>query len=828
MRQLALSVGDSYASTVTPITLDWPALVRQLSTYIPSPETLKAFNALDKDAQLHLKDRGWWNGCTYTGSRRSADAIRSLDVLTFDLDHGTPGTPDILRARLEPLCGGRFASFMGSTRKHTPGQPRLRLVIPLARSVTVDESEYLKRSIANELGMALFDPVTFRANQIMFWPSNCSDGEIITELFDCANWLDPDTTLPPDWANDRDIWPLHPNENPSATAARSGKRSDPRQRDDLIGLFCRTYTIGETIHEFLAEIYRSGSQSGRWTHASATTGNGAVEYENGLFFYSHHQTDPVNGLLCNAWDLVRIHRFGALDDRAKPGGDTSKLPSSAAMRDFVSGLDSIQTGLEKDAMAAFEPIADPVSSQSLSDLFGALEKNNRGKVCASYDNLLMIACRHPLFGRNLAFNHNIGAPVWLSPMPWHDKLQRESITDTTEGLRYRDNDDMEIRDFWVRQFRGMELPSLPAIRDVCSMAALRHGFHPIRDAFSTLPTWDGIPRLDTVLSRFLGCADTTYTRAISRKFFCAVVARALHPGIKFDSMLVMIGPQGQGKSTFCETIAGNPSWYRESLPPISRMADVVSAIKSKLICEWSEMSGMASTEIEGIKAFLSSRHDEARLSYERHTLSYPRQAVLIGTSNDETPLRDRTGGRRFWPVHVSAGFIDCAGFALERSAVMSEAAAALAAGETLYLAGDAATDALAAQEEAREVDPGEETINAWLDGSVPSRGYPAGLVSNDFEQDGQVGYATTVCVRQVACEALGLSDTGHGWPPYLKRLICAVLRNRTDFESLPTTRRLKGYGSVRAWRRIDARPIETPHNVVRIDVNKKAASEWGI
>lgn len=853
MRILALSVGDSFSSGVTRLDLDWPGLVRQLKTYVTSDETLDQYCNYSKDDQLRLKDRGWWNGSTYSGARRDASQITSLDVLTFDLDNCTPATPNYLRAQFDPmLCD--FPVFMGSTRKHSAALPRLRLAIPLSRPVSVDESDALKRGLCKHFNaLRLVDPVTFRANQVMFWPSRCSDGEVIAETFgDDSPFLDPDEWLarlyPADaggWTN-RELWPLAPIESQGATAERPAghKRSDPRLRDDLIGLFCRLFDVEFCIDEFIQGVYLPGTQPHRWTHAGGSTTNGATIYDGGLYLYSHHQTDPACGILCNSWDLVRIHRFGQRDDGIKPGTATSDLPSQVAMREFALDLDAVRQGLADDAMGAFQSIDEPQTDDDPFDilggctevadrsddatvlrrLFDSLKKNKRGKVEATYDNVLLILEGHPRLGKNLAYNHNIGASVWRVPMPWHDTLQRASMSDLTEGLRFRDNDDMEVRDFMVRQFKGMELPTLADITKLCMMVALRNGFHPIRDAFATLPAWDGMARLDDVFIRYLGCDDTPYTRGVSRKFFCGVVARALSPGCKFDYMPVWIGTQGQGKSTFCEVIAGNPSWFRESLPPIAKMPDVVSAIKSKLICEWSDMHGMSTTEIESIKSFMTSKHDEVRLSYERHTASYPRQCLMIGTANDETLLRDRTGNRRFWPIHVRFETIDHAAFATERDQVLAEAKAAWLAGERLWLEGEAASGALSAQEAAREMDPTEEAVTAWLDNVAPSRAFPAGLVGSEFESF-KAAPRDEVCVRKIGCEALGLDENGIGWPPYVKKIILAILRNRTDFMPLPTSRRMRGYGSARAWTRVVASVLVPASNVTPIGqgTHKKSA-----
>ena len=164
--------------------------------------------------------------------------------------------------------------------------------------------------------------------------------------------------------------------------------------------------------------------------------------------------------------------------------------------------------------------------------------------------------------------------------------------------------------------------------------------------------WDGVERVDMLLIDYFGADDTPYTRAAIRKTLVAAVARIYKPGTKFDSILVLNGPQGVGKSTFFARLGRE--WFSDSLS-ISDMKDKTAS--EKLINSWileiSEMSGIRKTEVEVVKSFVSRQNDKFRQAYGVNVESHPRKCIIVGSTNSEGGfLRDVTGNRRFWPVHV--------------------------------------------------------------------------------------------------------------------------------------------------------------------------------
>lgn len=184
-------------------------------------------------------------------------------------------------------------------------------------------------------------------------------------------------------------------------------------------------------------------------------------------------------------------------------------------------------------------------------------------------------------------------------------------------------------------------------------AALKRPFDPVRDYLEGLKrrcVWDKTPRINDALAVYGGASgNSAYISGISRKFFISCVARVLEPGCKVDTMLILHGEQGVGKTKFVE-ILGNP-WAATLKLDVSNKDSVLVATGAWLV-ELAELVSLRRSDIESMKAFLSTRTDMIRLPYAKSVESFPRRSVFIGTTNDDTPLTDPTGNRRFWPVTI--------------------------------------------------------------------------------------------------------------------------------------------------------------------------------
>lgn len=182
-------------------------------------------------------------------------------------------------------------------------------------------------------------------------------------------------------------------------------------------------------------------------------------------------------------------------------------------------------------------------------------------------------------------------------------------------------------------------------------AAHENNFHPVREYLETLPAWDGEPRLDSWLIDMAGAQDTPFNRKVGAATLIAAVRRILHPGSKFDEALVLISAEGSGKSSLVQKLSPNPAWVSDSLPISASPKQVIEGTRGVWIVESAELVG--AKNVEHVKAFLSRQTDgPVRLAYARNPTSVPRQFIVIGTTNEDRPLRSQTGARRFWPVRV--------------------------------------------------------------------------------------------------------------------------------------------------------------------------------
>lgn len=258
-------------------------------------------------------------------------------------------------------------------------------------------------------------------------------------------------------------------------------------------------------------------------------------------------------------------------------------------------------------------------------------------------------------------------------------------------------------------------------------------FNPIKAYFEGL-TWDGKNRLDTLLIEILGAEDNIYTRESIRKTLVAAVTRVYNPGTKFDTMLILVGPQGIGKSTIWDALAGDlvaykdeHLWFTDDLT-MDSMKDKTAAekIAGKLIVEVSEMTGMRKAEATTIKSFLSRREDYYRPPYARSPIKQRRCGIIVGTTNDvEGFLRDTTGNRRFWPVRVE-GFDTNRVYTLTKEdidQIWAEAVVRYKDGESLLLSEKAQAIADSFQKEYVETDERLGLVEDFLNRKITDNWY---------------------------------------------------------------------------------------------------------
>lgn len=702
-------------------------------------ETVEQYRKLGKAKQDDIKDVGGFVLGTLKGGRRKKDCVLTRSGLSLDMDYATPDIIDQIEMFFSFQC------YIYSTHKHTPEKPRLRLIIPLAREVTPDEYCAVARKVADEIGIELFDDTTYEPSRLMYWPSTSSDGEFIFHEI-TGTLLDPDAELAKyhDWHNTAE-WPVSKRQQ-TIVNRDIKKQADPLEKPGMVGAFCRTYSITDAIDTFLQDVYKHSSMSGRYDYIPADSQAGVVIYED-RFAYSHHATDPACGKLMNAFDVVRIHKFGSQDAKADEDTDPAKLPSFKAMQEFVLQDNRVKVQLAKErtqaAQTEFESESDDEDWQTV------LELDKQGKVKDTLTNIATIL-RHDPHLQNIVYNEFKCMVDVIGDLPW--KQVKPGWGDT----------DISCAKLYFERVYGIWSPTKfkDALLAVVSAERL---YHPIKEYFETLQ-WDGTERVDTLLIDYLGAEDTPYVRAVTRKTLAAAVARVYEPGIKFDSILVLNGPQGIGKSTLF-TLLGK-QWYSDSLS-ITDMKDKTAAEKLQgyWILELGELAGMKKVDVETVKSFVTRTDDKFRQSYGVVVESHPRSCIIVGSTNSEGGfLRDITGNRRFWPVHVSGNGKFHPWELTEVDQIWAEAIERYRAGEELYLKGRIAADAYAMQQDAMESDDREGVIADYLETLLPANWDKMDLFQRrsflgGSEFDGAPTAGTVrrekVCIMEIWCECFG-------------------------------------------------------------------------
>lgn len=251
-------------------------------------------------------------------------------------------------------------------------------------------------------------------------------------------------------------------------------------------------------------------------------------------------------------------------------------------------------------------------------------------------------------------------------------------------------------------------------------AALKLTFNPVLDRINA-EEWDGEERVETFFIDFLGAKNNDYVREVTRKWLVGAVARALVPGIKFELMPVLIGSQGIGKSTLCNSLC--PDYFLDNLPSLSGVnKDNLMLIKDNWIVEVAELSAMSKTAIEGTKAFISTRIDKYKAPYASTVEDHARRCVFIGTTNETEFLKDKTGNRRFLPIECGVNEPTKDVFNISKKYILqllAEAKRYFENGEDLFLT-DSTKEVLEEVQESNVVeDPLEQEINDYLDMYVP-------------------------------------------------------------------------------------------------------------
>jgi len=413
----------------------------------------------------------------------------------------------------------------------------------------------------------------------------------------------------------------------------------------------------------------------------------------------------LEALPAGVTDLTKtLIRLG--DDPEKPSGCSGSRYRSRSEVVFRVACDLVRAGVENEAIASILLCKDYSISASVREkpnptryaerqVASALEAVSR-----SWPDVRKSGAPSP------TLRNTILAVRRLELTGEYDEFHKRKILGgrLLENFQGELSDDvcLALRTTIIEKF-GFD-PYNENTRDAVNAVCIANTYHPVRDYLRGLE-WDRTPRIETWLSAYLGADDTPLNRAFGSIVLMAAVRRIREPGAKFDNILVLEGPQGSGKSTAIQILAGPENFSDQDILTLDAKTQM-EAIEGVWIYEISELQGFGRAETGKVKAFASRAVDRGRPAYGRFREDRPRQTIFIGTTNDDRYLRDQTGNRRFWPVRT--GTIDLQALRRDRDQLWAEAAQHEAQGSPITLPKDLWDAAREAQESRMEDEP-------WID-----------------------------------------------------------------------------------------------------------------
>jgi predicted P-loop ATPase len=787
----------------------WPTLRERFRNTVRTAESYAVYMSSPVDRQTEIKDIGGYVGGYVLPGRRTKLTVLTRSVLTLDLDYATPGAWSLFTFMYSN------AAVMHTSHKHSPAAPRYRLIMPLSRDVTPIEYLAIGRRVAGNLGIDMFDNSGFQYERLMYWPSTSADAEYLYHTQDGA-FLDADAVLRSyrDWTNVAE-WPVGTGYDVER-AEETRTAGDPTEKPGAIGAFCTVYTIAEAIARFLPDTYHMTDDPNRYTYAHGSTSKGFVIYDH-VFCHSHHGTDPVGGKMVNAFDLVRIHRFGHLDVNCRPDTAVTALPSYAAMQEFAVKDEqvrrlivnaSIERGRASDVFKDFmlpEVIAQVGASidedqGNAEEWKGNLDVDRKGNIQPTINNVMLILDNDPWLRGRIAFNTFEQREVALQHLPWRK-------VETVNDMYLTDADDAGFR-FYIEKVYN--IASGGKIEDGLKLTMLKNQFHPVRDYLNSL-LWDGVSRVDRLLIDYMGCEDNEYIRAVSRKVLCAAVARIYVPGIKFDSVPMLIGPEGKGKSTLFEKLAG--VWFSDSFTDV-KGKEAFEQIQGVWIVEIAEMAGFKRSDEDAVTHFISKKFDRYRVAYGRRVENYPRQCIFVATSNKDTPLTRVEGNRRFWPARIllQTPVFNYATLSPETAGqIWAEAIELWRAGEQLYMSEALELQAKEVQRDHLESDDREGQIEEFVNRLLPEEWEGMSPIQRRQWLEGGTVFGTgantgthirgRVCAAEIWCELFG--GDKKDMTAYNTKFIHTALKKLKGFALGKAKQHFQWYGKQTAYMRVE-------------------------
>jgi len=594
--------------------------------------TLEEFNSLkvsadieDNKKYLRLKDNGFFIAGEVDVNKKSKrlENIKSRTVLTFDIDKPTE---DIYAKAKKELPGIQMIKY--TTISHTLDKPRYRIMIPVARALSSYEYVSIMNWVIDKLGKDSFDSTTTEVARVMFLPAVCKDGKY-EFAFQDGEALDVNSIIKEINAN-----------RPPIIEAGERAQTHPRDRKGIVGAVNRAWTITEAIEKWLSDIYiKPGDfteKAPRYRFHLSKGMPGATVYDDDGIMYSRHDTDPANSKRLDTFNLLKLHLHQ--DDYTK-------------MRDWAQRQDLVIAELT-DVESPFN-----VETEGTVDDWPQYLKLSKGLIADTPYNLQLILLNDP----------NLQHLFRINTLTYHIEVCRDmSCIGGRKGHINKTLEDADIQEvrIYLETCPTPVKASKQNVQDAVCQAARLVSYCPVKDYLdSCIDTWDGIPRVETIFTDYLMIADNEITRAIARKVLAAVVWRVMKPGIKWEGVPVLWGPQGCGKTTFIQKLYKSSmfdpypkNWINNTSVDYSQIDKAIQRTKGFWGIELAELanSTMSNYSNEQMKAFISADRPVTRIPYDKYEVTLDRKCIFWGTTNIWQYISDQTGSRRFLPLDCGA------------------------------------------------------------------------------------------------------------------------------------------------------------------------------
>lgn len=757
---------------------EWQEIVERLRNVTYGEHNTDVFQRMEKRQQVDAKDVGY-----FIGGNVDKRKVLYRQLLVLDIDYCDSETLPNLRAW---LLGKSYV--IHSTHSSTPENPRYRVVIPLNTVVKAEMHGAMMRILYDKFNLPL-DISTFDFNRIMFLPSIPKDAEYFFET-ETGEPLDVDGLL-----NEVDDW----KDLSEVEVPKTLKVKDPLLKGGIVGAFCNRISIYEAMDTYLTDVWTK-EPNGRYTIRDATTVGGGIIYED-KFLYSNHSSDKFLGRCHNAYDAVRLYKFG--DGKTGEG----------LMAAFCKEL-----GIEPDSGKAHKLTLDRMEDEEAKAiLLERLEVDTKGNIIKSLKNAELILRYDPELSNLFAYDMFSEMPVLKRTPPWRSYDIVPENEDCKNVIEYTEMEDVD--ESFLR-LRFQELYNFDAkgdLTDALRITQYENKFHPIRDYLNSL-VWDGVPRLERIFIDCFGVEDTLYTREVGLKFFVGAVRRVFYPASKMDYIPVLVSDEGYQKSRFIRRMGKN--WGSDTFYTFNGGKEAYEQLRGVWIMEIPELDGVQKRSSNSRKAFVTKKDDRYRAAYLKYTKTYKRQCVFIASSNDVVFLDDpNEGGRRWWGLmcrreHItidvgSEEFLDLV------DKYWAEAVYHFQQGVLPMLSPKAEEEAT----QMRQVHKSEDTeLGALMD----YLNMPVPLDWREQTVEEHVMYwrmdrirwvgtpRDYICVGEVAREFFEYSRKELTTTTHLSRKTAEAIRRTGLFKQQAYSKRFGSYGSCNAWERVGIEKVQKP------------------